>query len=63
MRLKIDRVMLMDSIGFMKFTTCSGLDSGYNFHEIKTGMMMEMMRLSRSREVGSVQQSFWGGVN
>jgi hypothetical protein len=44
-------------------TTWSGWDSGYNFDEIKNGIAMEMMRLSRSRQVGSVQQSFWGGVN
>ena len=37
--------------------------SGYNFDEIKTGMAMEMMRLSRLWQVGSVQDSFWGGVN
>lgn len=36
--------MLRVSIGLMKFTTCSGWDSGYNFYEIKTGMMMEFDR-------------------
>lgn len=34
-----------------------------NFDEINKEMVMDMMTLSRSRQVGSVQQSFWGGVN
>jgi len=40
MRLKIDQLMLMDSIDVMICTIYSGLDSGYNFYEIKTGMAM-----------------------
>ena len=34
-----------------------------NFDEIKTGILMDMMTLSVPMRVGSVHQSFWGGVN
>jgi hypothetical protein len=60
MRLKIDQVMLRAVIELVGRTTWSGWDWWYNFNEIKTGLAMEMMIISRLWQVCWLQELVLG---